>query len=351
MPRMLSAGSTGPDVSDLQSRLNGAPPTNLAPLAVDGIFGPKTRARVVEFQKNNGLAADGIVGPKTWAALLGAPSPIIPPRTGIDCGTCDPANKGLVSQIALAFGQGLVALGIIPAGASFNPFGSGGISLPKLPSISLPSLPAPPTFRKLTPPEETTAIGVYGTSLNFATVFISDKAGAQNRPFTVAIPVPAALSSQFGVSGIVQVMNLGTSAAAPGRDLLIHELAHVWQSQHATSKVKFMANSVACQGVAVAANLAAVADALTAGDFAKANAIRSHRNFPEAFPFSAYAHIRGNPFTSYAAEQIANQVEHGVVTIVSHVKGVSVGAIDTANDTSLGNNTNVEDVRLATVTP
>lgn len=37
--------------------------------AVDGIYGPKTRAAVVSFQKKNGLVADGIVGPKTAAAI------------------------------------------------------------------------------------------------------------------------------------------------------------------------------------------------------------------------------------------------------------------------------------------
>ena len=37
--------------------------------AVDGIFGSKTRAAVISFQKKNGLTADGIVGPKTLAAL------------------------------------------------------------------------------------------------------------------------------------------------------------------------------------------------------------------------------------------------------------------------------------------
>ncbi len=354
MPRLLSAGATGPDVRDLQSRLNLAPPTQLPPLAVDGIFGPKTRARVVEFQKNKGLVADGIVGPKTWAALLAAPvtPPDVPPRTGIDCGTCDPANKGLIGQIAAVFGQGLVALGLLPAGAAFNPFGSGGLSLPSLPKLpGLPSLPAPPTFRKLTAAEETTARGVFSSSIDFGTVFISDKSGAQNRPFTVAIPVPAALSATFGVSGIVQVMNLGASAAAPSRNLLIHELTHVWQSQHGTNKAAFMANSVACQGVAVAANLAEVANAVSSFDLAKANAIRSHADFPEAFPFSAYAHVRGKPFNTYAAEQLANQVEHGVAAIVSHVAGVAAGAVDADNDTAMGNNTNVEDVRLPTVTP
>lgn len=37
--------------------------------AVDGIYGPKTKAAVIAFQKKNGLVADGIVGPKTAAAI------------------------------------------------------------------------------------------------------------------------------------------------------------------------------------------------------------------------------------------------------------------------------------------
>lgn len=39
-------------------------------ITVDGIFGAKTKAAVIAFQKSKGLAADGVVGPKTWPALL-----------------------------------------------------------------------------------------------------------------------------------------------------------------------------------------------------------------------------------------------------------------------------------------
>ena len=39
------------------------------PLQVDGIFGPLTHARVIEFQKSNELQADGIVGPDTRRRL------------------------------------------------------------------------------------------------------------------------------------------------------------------------------------------------------------------------------------------------------------------------------------------
>jgi peptidoglycan hydrolase-like protein with peptidoglycan-binding domain len=39
-------------------------------LAVDGLFGPKTMAAVLGFQRALGVTADGIVGPVTWRALV-----------------------------------------------------------------------------------------------------------------------------------------------------------------------------------------------------------------------------------------------------------------------------------------
>lgn len=67
----LRRGSTGEDVSWLQTMLNTVSTVDLSlpVLTVDGIFGAQTEQNVRRFQQNYGLDADGIVGPQTWAAL------------------------------------------------------------------------------------------------------------------------------------------------------------------------------------------------------------------------------------------------------------------------------------------
>ncbi len=68
MPATIQEGSTGQDVRWAQyllvRRLVLSDQTQ-----IDGDFGPKTRAAVIEFQQSAGLTTDGIVGPNTWAAL------------------------------------------------------------------------------------------------------------------------------------------------------------------------------------------------------------------------------------------------------------------------------------------
>ena len=64
---MLRTGSRGDAVRKLQEMLNAKGYTCGN---VDGIFGSKTYAAVLAFQKANGLAADGIVGPLTWGKLV-----------------------------------------------------------------------------------------------------------------------------------------------------------------------------------------------------------------------------------------------------------------------------------------
>ena len=59
-------GSTGSVVKTIQTKLKN---WGYYTGAVDGVYGAKTKAAVVYFQKKNGLTADGIAGPKTLAAM------------------------------------------------------------------------------------------------------------------------------------------------------------------------------------------------------------------------------------------------------------------------------------------
>jgi zinc D-Ala-D-Ala carboxypeptidase len=63
--RNLAEGSSGEDVRQLQIRLSGYPGYG-GVLAIDGAFGPGTRAALVRFQQAYGLADDGIAGTTTF---------------------------------------------------------------------------------------------------------------------------------------------------------------------------------------------------------------------------------------------------------------------------------------------
>jgi len=68
--RLIMLGHTGPQVRDVQRRLDelGVPTTPDAP----GEFGEATQEAVRSFQQTRGLIADGIVGPDTWRCLVEA---------------------------------------------------------------------------------------------------------------------------------------------------------------------------------------------------------------------------------------------------------------------------------------
>ncbi len=68
----LREGSRGAAVTTLQNKLKAA---GFNPGPVDGIFGPKTKAAVVAFQRAKGITVDGIVGPQTWGKLNGTSGP------------------------------------------------------------------------------------------------------------------------------------------------------------------------------------------------------------------------------------------------------------------------------------
>lgn len=67
-PRLLQSGDQGETVRHLQRLLG----TRGYPVAIDGIFGPRTRDAVIRFQRDQALDADGIIGPQTWRALKDA---------------------------------------------------------------------------------------------------------------------------------------------------------------------------------------------------------------------------------------------------------------------------------------
>ena len=74
MSKALKYGMTGPEVEDLQRRLNGRSPTRLPRLNPDRQYGVLTMARVMEFQFQQSLKVDGTAGPKTFGKLPAAPA-------------------------------------------------------------------------------------------------------------------------------------------------------------------------------------------------------------------------------------------------------------------------------------
>jgi zinc D-Ala-D-Ala carboxypeptidase len=66
--RTLSQGMSGTDVRQLQIRVSGYPGYG-AHLAIDGEFGPATKAAVQRFQAAYGLAQDGVAGSATFSKI------------------------------------------------------------------------------------------------------------------------------------------------------------------------------------------------------------------------------------------------------------------------------------------
>jgi zinc D-Ala-D-Ala carboxypeptidase len=66
--RNLAQGASGEDVRQLQIRVSGYPGYG-AVLALDGQFGPATKAAVTRFQQAYGLSADGVAGPQTFGTI------------------------------------------------------------------------------------------------------------------------------------------------------------------------------------------------------------------------------------------------------------------------------------------
>lgn len=121
--RTLRMGSQGADVAGLQQSLNDLGTDPRQPqqrsaqhaLVPDGIFGVRTRGRVVEFQLKNGLTADGIAGPITLGRIF-ALGGIVPEVVG---GAPGASRGGRAAGGTTGFGGGRQTAGKIgPSGTT-----------------------------------------------------------------------------------------------------------------------------------------------------------------------------------------------------------------------------------------
>jgi len=74
--RTLQQGSTGSDVSQLETKLKAL---KLYLGKIDGVFGPVLKAAVIAYQKIKGLVQDGIAGPITLTSLGLWQAPVVKP--------------------------------------------------------------------------------------------------------------------------------------------------------------------------------------------------------------------------------------------------------------------------------
>ena len=130
-----------------------------------------------------------------------------------------------------------------------------------------------PKIRSLSTSEKNLAKSVFGNTINYDMVKVTDTLGSGARPWTTNMPP-------------MYMINVGSAypsltANDDRKRLLIHELAHVWQGQHL---VPFMLNSAAHQSLSAINN---------GGDVA-----------------SAYNDTVGKSWGQYNVEQQASIVEH-----------------------------------------
>jgi hypothetical protein len=195
----------------------------------------------------------------------------------------------------------------------------------------------PTRARCLDPVELILAKAVYQDSLAYEDIYVSDGLGGDGNPFTIALP----LGGRW-----VVILNTGprtfADPAHSKKNVLIHELAHAWQSQHHPKPWQFMLN---CTESNAAAALASRVSSATRNRWVKLATGVPDVPTGEA---SSYAYVPGQPFEEYAGEQIAEQVEdfwflssltgtqRGLVSrIWRHVKSVKAGEPDWGNIESL----------------
>ena len=149
----------------------------------------------------------------------------------------------------------------------------------------------PTVFKPLSSAQKAAATNVFGTSLEFSVIYLTELTGLGNRAFAFTVP-PLISGPPY------TFLNVGTYN--PPQSTLIHELAHAWQAQHSDYATDYMKTAAVCEGICA-----------------------SIRFF--GIDCSPYFYRLGKPFDDCGVEQMAQQVEHGVPAILNKVRAASAG--------------------------
>ena len=116
---VLKQGSKGSCVTEMQKRLNAA---GSSVGSVDGSFGPKTRAGVIDYQTKNRLIVDGIAGPQTWRSLTSStPKPATAKPAAAASSTLQVGSRGdRVRDLQNRLARASFAVGRAGADGSFG---------------------------------------------------------------------------------------------------------------------------------------------------------------------------------------------------------------------------------------
>lgn len=170
----LKVGSTGVETKMLQTELQAL---NYDVGPIDGIYGNKTKAAVLAFQRANNLAVDGIAGPQTQEALRKASTLNANTSNQANASTQETTNQ-LISTAKSFLGVPYKWGGTTPAGFDCSGytqyvFANQNITLPRV-SIDQYRVGTPVAFNDLIPGDLVFFTLVSGKQVSHVGIYLGD---------------------------------------------------------------------------------------------------------------------------------------------------------------------------------
>ncbi len=166
-------------------------------------------------------------------------------------------------------------------------------------------------IRPLSPKEQADARKIFRESLDYLRVFISSALGAFDRPYCETCYFSITVIRDKGTTKYripFNILNIGGGWGDDYPRRLLHELTHVWQSQHARDPEAYFWNSMKNQAMAVA----------------------KFHDYHKCYDF-----VSGFSFSQYNVEQLARAVgTHQDPAIVRHIRSIGRNRLDPVNEAS-----------------